>query len=118
MEGVRVGKPQLSPVPKWVPLRRQGWASVIAQAGVQEFRAKEFWAHMKEDQTLRFRERLGDLTFPMSREAPGLQWADLFAYRSYRYAIKNVSNQRSPQATTGSLLTRLLSRTKDSKDLR
>lgn len=57
-------------MPKWAPLRRQGWASVIAQPGVQEFHAKEFWAHMKQEQTLQFRERLGDVTFPTSREAP------------------------------------------------
>jgi len=39
-----------------------------------------------------YRDRLGEISFPTSHEAPGLQAADLLAYRSYQFSVERASN--------------------------
>jgi hypothetical protein len=69
--------------------------------------AAVLWQTMKNDPNLPYRHQLGDLMVPRSEETPGLQLADLFAYRSKRYAEKKIKNSQEP---VGDLLTKLLSR--------
>jgi hypothetical protein len=69
--------------------------------------AQLVWASMKEDKRLPYCDQLGDLVLSDSKAAPGLQLADLLAFRSRRYAEKKLAN---PKAHHGELLTKLLTR--------
>ncbi len=47
--------------------------------------ASDLFKHLKRDQTIRCRGRIGELSLPTSEEAPGLQAADLLAYQNYQF---------------------------------
>ncbi|MFZ1976282.1 MAG: DUF3800 domain-containing protein [Candidatus Acidiferrales bacterium] len=76
--------------------------------------SRTLWNLLKETRTL-FNRSLGEISFADSHDAPGVQLADLFAYRSRRYALKKM---RDSNASPGSLLERLLVRLNSEPDFR
>lgn len=55
------------------------------------------------------RSRLGSISFPLSKDTPGIQAADLLAYRMYRHSLDLL---KDPETPTPALLTRLCTRAK------
>ncbi|MBZ5573901.1 MAG: hypothetical protein LAO09_18705 [Acidobacteriia bacterium] len=47
--------------------------------------ATDLFKHLKKDETVQCRDRMGELALPTSEAAPGLQAADLLAYQSYQF---------------------------------
>lgn len=67
--------------------------------------ATDLFRHLKKDQTIQCRDRIGELALPTSEEAPGLQAADLLAYQVYQFSK---SRLRQPEAPYFSQLPALL----------
>lgn len=55
------------------------------------------------------RSRLGTIAYPLSKDTPGIQAADLLAYRMYKHSLDLLTNTELP---TPALLTRLCKRAK------
>ena len=72
--------------------------------------AQHVWASLKEDKRAPYVDQLGDLVLSDSKDAPGLQLADLFAFRTRRYAEKKLADPNTPP---GELLGKLLTRAID-----
>lgn len=56
--------------------------------------ASDLFELLKLDKTLEWAHRLGSLTMESSEAAPGLQAADLLAYRSYKHAKVRIAKDR------------------------
>jgi hypothetical protein len=74
--------------------------------------AQGYWSELADRRMLPWRN-LGAASFPNSEDAPGIQLADLLAYRVRRYAVERLQNRAAvPEA----LLRKLISRIRDSSD--
>jgi hypothetical protein len=58
---------------------------------------------------LTLRSRLGSISYPLSKDTPGIQAADLLAYRMYKHSLDLLKDTETP---TPALLTRLCKRAK------
>ena len=74
--------------------------------------AQDYWSELADRRMLPWRN-LGAASFPNSEDAPGVQLADLFAYRVRRYAVERLQNRT---ATPEALLQKLISRIRDVSD--
>jgi len=76
--------------------------------------ATDLFKHLKKDETIQCRDRIGELALPTSEEAPGLQAADLLAYQSYQFCKTRLCQPRP--TTFGELPTLLKDALKNMRD--
>jgi Protein of unknown function (DUF3800) len=78
--------------------------------------AKLLYAQAKADPHSPFRETLGDIAFPLAKNTPQLQAADLLVHLGYLYALERMEENTWGQIQPGPLLMFALAGTLDQAD--
>lgn len=81
--------------------------------------ATDLFKHLKKDETLQWRDRIGELALPTSEAAPGLQAADLLAYQSYQFCkIRIARSEAVSMSQLNPILRAALKNMRDDGDFR